>query len=208
MDAVRRRRADDAAGAIAKAPTERKTTARITGVAHHAREARRGEGFDVQTCLARADGDRARHRFRRKLRRRSRISTGTRTSTFTSASAPAVVYDINARLLSRFMGRHIPGNPTLVPRNMVGAAGVTARELALSGRPEGRDRNRHVRARHRVQSLARSARRGRSRRRNSTGSAAPTTRSPSARRGARAESQNLSSFRPGAHHRFDRQQRR
>ena len=35
------------------------------------------------------------------------------------------VYDINARLLSRFMGRHIPGNPTLVPRNMVGAAGQT-----------------------------------------------------------------------------------
>jgi tripartite-type tricarboxylate transporter receptor subunit TctC len=35
------------------------------------------------------------------------------------------VYDINARLLSRFMGRHIPGNPTLVTRNMLGAAGVT-----------------------------------------------------------------------------------
>jgi tripartite-type tricarboxylate transporter receptor subunit TctC len=35
------------------------------------------------------------------------------------------VYDINARLLSRFMGRHIPGNPTLVPRQMVGAAGLT-----------------------------------------------------------------------------------
>ena len=32
------------------------------------------------------------------------------------------LYDINARLLSRFMGRHIPGNPTLVPRHMVGAA--------------------------------------------------------------------------------------
>ena len=28
------------------------------------------------------------------------------------------LYDINARLLSRFMGRHIPGNPTFVPRNM------------------------------------------------------------------------------------------
>jgi tripartite-type tricarboxylate transporter receptor subunit TctC len=35
------------------------------------------------------------------------------------------VYDLNARLLSRFMGRHIPGNPSLVPRNMTGAAGVT-----------------------------------------------------------------------------------
>jgi tripartite-type tricarboxylate transporter receptor subunit TctC len=35
------------------------------------------------------------------------------------------VYDMTARLLSRYMGRHIPGNPSLVPRNMVGAAGVT-----------------------------------------------------------------------------------
>lgn len=35
------------------------------------------------------------------------------------------LYDINARLLSRHMGRHIPGNPTLVPRNMIGAAGMT-----------------------------------------------------------------------------------
>src|SRR5262245_20115136 len=35
------------------------------------------------------------------------------------------VYDINARLLSRFMGRYIPGNPTLVPRQMTGAASLT-----------------------------------------------------------------------------------
>jgi tripartite-type tricarboxylate transporter receptor subunit TctC len=35
------------------------------------------------------------------------------------------VYDINARLLSRFMGRHIPGNPNLIPRQMVGAASLT-----------------------------------------------------------------------------------
>jgi len=34
------------------------------------------------------------------------------------------LYDINARVLSRYMGRHIPGNPTLVPRNMAGAAGI------------------------------------------------------------------------------------
>jgi tripartite-type tricarboxylate transporter receptor subunit TctC len=34
------------------------------------------------------------------------------------------LYDINARVLSRYMGRHIPGKPTLVPRNMTGAAGI------------------------------------------------------------------------------------
>jgi len=35
------------------------------------------------------------------------------------------VYDINARLLARFMGRYIPGNPSLVPRQMTGAASLT-----------------------------------------------------------------------------------
>jgi tripartite-type tricarboxylate transporter receptor subunit TctC len=34
------------------------------------------------------------------------------------------VYDISARLLARHMGKYIPGNPTLVPRNMEGAAGL------------------------------------------------------------------------------------
>src|SRR5438477_6516329 len=30
-------------------------------------------------------------------------------------------YDIYARTLARYMGKHIPGNPTLVPQNMPGA---------------------------------------------------------------------------------------
>jgi tripartite-type tricarboxylate transporter receptor subunit TctC len=34
------------------------------------------------------------------------------------------VYDISARLLARYMGKYIPGNPTLVTRNMEGAAGL------------------------------------------------------------------------------------
>jgi tripartite-type tricarboxylate transporter receptor subunit TctC len=33
-------------------------------------------------------------------------------------------YDFEARLLARFMRAHIPGNPTLVPQNMVGAGGI------------------------------------------------------------------------------------
>jgi tripartite-type tricarboxylate transporter receptor subunit TctC len=46
------------------------------------------------------------------------------------------LYDINARLLSRFMGRHIPGNPTLVPRNMVGAAGFRLANWLYQGAPK------------------------------------------------------------------------
>ena len=34
-------------------------------------------------------------------------------------------YDIYARTLARHMGRHIPGNPRLVPQNMPGAGGIT-----------------------------------------------------------------------------------
>ena len=33
-------------------------------------------------------------------------------------------YDREARLIARHIGRHVPGNPTLVPQNMVGASGM------------------------------------------------------------------------------------
>ena len=38
--------------------------------------------------------------------------------------APGGGYDLYARTLARYMGKHIPGNPTLVPQNMPGAGGV------------------------------------------------------------------------------------
>ncbi len=46
------------------------------------------------------------------------------------------VYDINARLLSRFMGRYIPGNPTLVPRQMTGAASLTLANWLYQAAPK------------------------------------------------------------------------
>jgi tripartite-type tricarboxylate transporter receptor subunit TctC len=46
------------------------------------------------------------------------------------------VYDINARLLSRHMGRHIPGNPTLVPRQMTGAASLTLANWLYQAAPK------------------------------------------------------------------------
>ena len=33
-------------------------------------------------------------------------------------------YDLHARLVARYIGRHIPGNPNIVPQNMLGAGGV------------------------------------------------------------------------------------
>ena len=35
-------------------------------------------------------------------------------------------YDFRGRLIARHMGRHIPGEPTIIPRNMPGAGGINA----------------------------------------------------------------------------------
>jgi tripartite-type tricarboxylate transporter receptor subunit TctC len=40
--------------------------------------------------------------------------------------SPGGGYDINARVLSRHMGRHIPGNPAIVVQNMPGAGSLNA----------------------------------------------------------------------------------
>ena len=50
--------------------------------------------------------------------------------------SPGGVYDINARLLSRHMGRHIPGNPTLVPRQMTGAGSFTLANWLYQSAPK------------------------------------------------------------------------
>jgi tripartite-type tricarboxylate transporter receptor subunit TctC len=46
------------------------------------------------------------------------------------------VYDVHARLLSRFMGRHIPGNPTFVPRQMTGAGSLTLASWLYQAAPK------------------------------------------------------------------------
>src|SRR5262245_59271379 len=33
-------------------------------------------------------------------------------------------YDLQARLVARHIGKHIPGNPNVVPQNMAGAGGI------------------------------------------------------------------------------------
>ena len=42
------------------------------------------------------------------------------------ATSPGGDYDIRARLLARHMGRHIPGEPSIVARNMPGGVGLQA----------------------------------------------------------------------------------
>ena len=52
------------------------------------------------------------------------------------ASAAGGSYDAYARIIARNMGRYIPGNPTLVPRNMPGAAGMQATHFIYEAAPK------------------------------------------------------------------------
>jgi tripartite-type tricarboxylate transporter receptor subunit TctC len=44
--------------------------------------------------------------------------------------------DTYGRIMARHLGRHIPGNPTIVPQNMPGAAGVTALRALETAQPK------------------------------------------------------------------------
>lgn len=48
----------------------------------------------------------------------------------------ATGYDVYARALARHMGRHIPGNPTLVPQNMLGASGINGANVLFNVSPK------------------------------------------------------------------------
>jgi len=45
-------------------------------------------------------------------------------------------YDLYARVLAQHMGRHIPGNPTLIPQNMPGAGSIKAANYLFSVAPK------------------------------------------------------------------------
>jgi tripartite-type tricarboxylate transporter receptor subunit TctC len=45
-------------------------------------------------------------------------------------------HDNNARMVARFLGNHIPGNPTIVPKNMPGAGHIRAASYVFSQAPK------------------------------------------------------------------------
>jgi tripartite-type tricarboxylate transporter receptor subunit TctC len=54
------------------------------------------------------------------------------------ASGPGATTDISARLVGRYLGKHIPGNPGIVVQNMPGAGGmVAANHLYNVAKPDG-----------------------------------------------------------------------
>ena len=45
-------------------------------------------------------------------------------------------YDLYARVLGRYMGKHIPGNPAIVPQNMTGAGSMRAAQFIFHNAPK------------------------------------------------------------------------
>src|SRR3954465_8040955 len=44
-------------------------------------------------------------------------------------------YDLHARLVARHIGKHIPGNPIVVPQNMTGAGGINMANYLFAQAP-------------------------------------------------------------------------
>jgi len=54
------------------------------------------------------------------------------------SSGPGVATDTVARLVVRFLGKHVPGNPSIVARNMPGGGGLVAANYTYSvAKPDG-----------------------------------------------------------------------
>jgi len=49
---------------------------------------------------------------------------------------PGGAYDAYARMISRHLGKHLPGNPTIIARNMPGAGGVIASNHVYNSAPQ------------------------------------------------------------------------
>ncbi len=45
-------------------------------------------------------------------------------------------YDLYARAIAKWLGRHIPGNPTVLPRNTPGAGGLTTANFMYAVAPK------------------------------------------------------------------------
>ena len=52
------------------------------------------------------------------------------------AAQPGGSYDLTARILSEFIGNYIPGKPTFVVQNMVGAGGLTMTNYLYNAAPK------------------------------------------------------------------------
>ena len=67
-----------------------------------------------------------------------------KTITIVVASSPGGGYDLYGRMIARHIGKHIPGNPSVVVNNMPGAAQQCRSGVHLQCRAQGRHRHRRA----------------------------------------------------------------
>jgi len=61
-----------------------------------------------------------------------------KTIRFVVGLAPGGGYDLSARTVGRHLGKHVPGNPTIIVENMTGAGSLIAANYTYnSGKPDG-----------------------------------------------------------------------
>lgn len=101
----------------------------------HGTSERRGRAGQVATCIAvlicLASAENARPQA-------DRAFYDGKTIQMLVASGPGATTDISARLVGRYFGKHIPGNPTIIVQNMPGAGGVVAaNHLFNVAKPDG-----------------------------------------------------------------------
>src|SRR5678815_3794129 len=61
-----------------------------------------------------------------------------KTITVIAAASAGSAYDLYARLMTQFMGKHIPGNPNFIVQNMTGAGSIIgANYLYNVSKPDG-----------------------------------------------------------------------
>src|ERR687898_1354980 len=79
-------------------------------------------GFSVEAAQPRAFDEKAAADFYRG-----------KTITIVVGFAPGGGYDISARLVAKHMGKHIPGNPSVIVDNRPGAGSLVAANLVYKG---------------------------------------------------------------------------
>ena len=62
---------------------------------------------------------------------------GSKPVTIIVGSAPGGGYDTFARIVARFVGPHLPGNPTFIVQNMPGAGQLRGLRASMKARPDG-----------------------------------------------------------------------
>ena len=129
---------------------------------------------DDHATIAGRDGAPARHAFAAPAQRgRRSVADFYRGKTVNVLIGVGVggEYDLQARLVARHIGKHIPGNPNVVPQNMTGAGGINMANYLFTQAAARRHLYRHARQQFSGHAGGRRRRACASTPRNSTGSA-------------------------------------